>query len=237
MVVLHLCGGPHVGVDHSADVALVAGADEPFHCCVACVDGNFAGLSRRILAHLSRARPCSRVDPCFCDVEVVEFCADSAICDGRLQCIEADGGDPGLHRFVGEHVWVRQRQSGWERQHLTRWEGYTPESERGFRLPRSVERVLAAKMSRFSVAEFEHARGSEVRSSLVYRYQLCCVGQFFEVRDAGPPESRFEISAGFAVQRWDRPTDSDDDSFTAAGAVAFDLVDDGSAGACRGGAG
>ena len=26
MVVLHLCGGPHVGVDHSADVALVAGS-------------------------------------------------------------------------------------------------------------------------------------------------------------------------------------------------------------------
>ena len=104
-------------------------------------------------------------------------------------------------------------------------------------MPRSVERVLAAKMSRFSVAEFEHASRSEVRSSLVYRYQLCCVGKFFEVRDAGPSDCRFEISAGFAVQRWDRSTDSDDDSFTAAGAVAFDLVDDGGAGARGGGAG
>ena len=67
------------------------------------------------------------------------------------------------------------------------------------------------------VAEFEHASRSEVRSSLVYRYQLCCIGKFFEVRDAGPSEGRFEISAGFAVQRWDRSTDSDDDSFTACG--------------------
>nr|WP_253253021.1 hypothetical protein [Rhodococcus erythropolis] len=37
------------------------------------------------------------VDPCFGDVEVVEFCADPAICDGRWKCIEADGGDPGLN--------------------------------------------------------------------------------------------------------------------------------------------
>src|SRR3546814_19790699 len=92
-------------------------------------------------------------------------------------------------------------------------------------------------MSRFSVAEFEHASGSEVRRSLVYRYQLCCIGQVFEVRDAGPSEGRSEISAGFAVQRWDRSTDGDHDSCTAAGAVAFVLFDAGGAGSCWSGDG
>ena len=108
MMVLHLFGGPHVGVDHSADITLVAGADEPFHCCVAGVNGNFAGLSQDFRP-LVEGSTLFGVDPRFCDVEVVEFCADSAIGDGRLKCIEADGGDPGLHRLVGEHVWVRQR--------------------------------------------------------------------------------------------------------------------------------
>ena len=129
-MVLHLLRSPHVGVYHSADVALIAGAEEPFHGDVAGVDCDFAAFAQD-LGPFVEGTSLLGVDPGFGDVEIVEFGADDSVDNRCLQRVQAYGCDPGLHRLIGEHVRVWEWKFRRQCEHVGRGQGYAPQAEWG----------------------------------------------------------------------------------------------------------
>lgn len=82
-MVLHLFRSPHVRVDHSADISLVAGPEEPFHRGIVGIDRYFAGFTQN-LGPLVQGPSLFRIYPGFGDVEFVEFGTDTAVGDRGL---------------------------------------------------------------------------------------------------------------------------------------------------------
>src|SRR5690606_31806696 len=175
--------------------------------------------------------------PRFGDVEVVDIEAHSPVGDGSAQSVEADGGDPSLHRLIVEHRRVRQRELLRQRVLRGGGQGYAPDPEcrlvnccRGRGL--GTEQVADS-----SVAERQHARRGEIGGALVDGDQGSGAVEVVVVWDAGPSGGRFEVSTGGTVDRRDRSAGGDDDALAGAEAFAADLVEDRGAGAGGGGSG